>query len=145
MNKLSQRKIYEKLKSLNEYILYLNQLKKEIKNEKQFLKDFRYFTSAERCLQLCCQIIIDCLDLIIIEQGLEKPEDRREIVSIIYNAGIISENLASKLEDIAGFRNILVHEYGKIDREKVYKYLKERADDFQLFKKEILKWLKSKN
>ncbi len=145
MSKSSSRKIYEKLRLMDEHISYLTQLKKEIKSQKQFLENFRFFTSAERSLQLCCQIIIDCLDLIIIEQGLDKPEDRQEIISIVYNAGIISENLATKLEGIPGFRNILVHEYGKIDRKRVYRYLMERTNDFQTFKKEILNWLKSKD
>lgn len=144
MTKLSRQKIYEKLKLLDDYISYLAHLKKEIKSEKQFVEDFRLFTSVERCLQLCCQAIIDCLDLIIIEQGLEKPEDRREIVSVVYNAKIISENLSSKLEGISGFRNILVHEYGKIDRKKVYQYFSQKLGDFKIFKKEILSWLKDK-
>jgi len=72
-------------------------------------------------LQLSCQVIIDTLDLIIIEENLEKPESRMEQISLLYNAKIISGNLASKLEDMVKFRNILVHEYGEIDREKVYK------------------------
>lgn len=144
MTRITRQKILEKLHLLDEYLEYLSQLRKEIKSEKEFLKDFHLFGPVERYLQLSSQVIIDCLDLIIIEQGLEKPEDRREIISIIYNAGIISENLAEKLGDISGFRNILVHEYGKIDRKKVYKYLTERIDDFQIFKKEIMKWLKSK-
>lgn len=144
MTEFTREKILEKLRLLDEYLKNLYQLRKEIKSEKEFLKDFHFFGTVERYLQLSCQVIIDCLDLIIIEKGLEKPEDRHEVISVVYNAGIISEDLTSKLEGIPGFRNILVHEYGKIDRKRVYKYLREKIDDFEIFKKQILKWLKGR-
>jgi len=100
---------------------------------------------AERYLQLSCQVLLDTLNLVIIEEAWEKPEDNQEAVSILFGKKIISENLASSLEGIAGFRNILVHEYGKIDRRRVYQYLLEKLELFQVFKKEILNWLKNKS
>ena len=63
----------------------------------------------------------------------------------LFRKKIISENLTSRLEGIAGFRNILVHEYGDIDRRRVYQYLLEKLELFNAFKKEILNWLKSKS
>jgi len=144
MTQDTKQKIFEKLQLLDGYFSYLEKLKNEIKNEKEFLKDFHFFGLAERYLQLSIQVIIDILDLIIIEEALEKPENRQEQVSLVFNQGIISEDLASRLDGIVGFRNILVHEYGKIDRKRVYQYLMEKTNDFQIFKKEILKWLKSK-
>jgi len=44
---------------------------------------------------------------------------------------------------LTGFRNILVHEYGKIDRKKVYQYLTERLEDIENFREEILEYLKN--
>lgn len=58
------------------------------------------------------------------------------------NNKILSEDLASRLDGTVGLRNILVHEYGKIDRKRVYKFLKEKIENFQIFKKEVLAWLK---
>ncbi|MFH1233728.1 MAG: DUF86 domain-containing protein [Patescibacteria group bacterium] len=144
MSKITLQKIFEKIQQLDEYLSYLEKLRKEIKNEKEFISNFHLFGLAERYLQLSCQIIIDVLDLIIIEEKIEKPEERRETVSLLFNKKILSKNLAPRLEGLLGFRNILVHEYGKIDRKKVYEYLIERAEDFKIFKKEILKWLKFK-
>lgn len=139
---ITRQKISEKLRLLDEYFDYLDKLEKEVKNEKEFLRDFHFFGLAERYLQLSSQAIIDILNLIIIEEGIEKPEDSREIISLLYNNKIISGKLAKKLEGIVGFRNILVHEYGKIDRKRVYQYLKKEIEDFKVFKKEILNWLK---
>jgi len=142
MTEIARQKIFEKLQLLDEHFAYLEKLKTEIQDEEQFLSDFHIFASTERYLQLSYQAIIDILDLIIIEQGIEKPEDRKEIVSLLYNKGILSEDLAYRLYGSIGFRNILVHDYGKIDKKMVYKYLMEKTDDFQVFKREILSWLK---
>jgi len=142
MTKITRQKIFEKIQQLDEYLSNLKQLKNEIKDEKEFLEDFHFHGLAERYLQLTCQIIIDTLNLIIIEEEIQKPENSREIISLLFSKDIISKNLASRLEGIVGFRNILVYEYGKIDRKRVYQYLMERLEDFEIFKKEILNWLK---
>jgi uncharacterized protein YutE (UPF0331/DUF86 family) len=142
MTKLTRQKIFEKLHLLERYLDYLKKIKKEVKSREEFLKDFHLFGLAERYLQLACQTIIDTLDLIIIEEDIEKPESRMEQISLLCNHKIISGSLASKLEDIVKFRNIIVHEYGEIDRKKVYKNFISKIEDFEIFKKEILNWLK---
>jgi len=141
MTELTRQKIFEKFQSLDRYLLYLKKLGKEIKNKKEFLENFRLFGLAERYLQLSCQVIIDSLDLIVIEEGFKKPENRKEQISLLHSHKIISKNLIGKLEDIVKFRNILVHEYGEIDQKKVYENLFSKIKDFELFKKEILQWL----
>lgn len=145
MSEITQQKIFEKLQQLDEYLSNLMKLKKEIKSPEEFLEDFHLYGLAERYLQLSCQVVLDILYLVIIEEEWEKPEDNQEAVSILFGKKIISENLASSLEGIAGFRNILVHEYGKIDRRRVYQYLLEKLELFKVFKKEILNWLEKKN
>lgn len=144
MTKITQERIFEKLQQLEEYISYLEKLKREIKDEKEFLSDFHFFGATERYLQLSLQVIIDILDLIIIEEAIEKPEERKETILLLFNKGILSEDLASRLNGFIGLRNILVHEYGEIDKKRVYVYLIEKLEDFQIFRKEILKWLELK-
>ena len=145
MTKITSQKILEKVRNLDEYLNYLNSLKEEAKSEENFVGDFHLFGLTERYLQLSIQVIVDILNLVIIEEGLEKPDESQEIISLLFNYGVISENLASRLAGIVGFRNILVHEYGKIDRKRIYQYLTHHLGDLSDFKKEILKWLKEKN
>lgn len=141
MTKITRKKIFEKIQKLDEYLSYLKQIKKETKSEKAFLDDFHLHGLAERYLQLSCQAIIDTLNLVIIEEGMEKPETGHEIISSLFNNDIISRNLYSRLKGLVGFRNILVHEYDKIDHKRVYQYLMERLEDMDVFKKEILSLL----
>lgn len=144
MSNLTRQKILEKLENFNEYLDYLNQLKKEIKNEKSFISDFHLFGNTERYLQLCIQIIMDACQLIIIDLDLTRPDDNYEAVSVLYGKKVFSGSLASEITKMIGLRNILVHEYGKIDRKKIYKVLKENLDDLKLFQKAVVKYVNSK-
>jgi len=44
---------------------------------------------------------------------------------------------------MTGLRNILIHEYLKIDLDKLFDYLKDRLEDFVLFIKYIREYQKS--
>ena len=142
VNRVTEDKIISKFQRLDEYLANLAQLRKEIKSEKNFLEDFHLYGLTERYLQLSCQIVLDVVDLLVIGEGFKKPADRSELISLLFNRNIISEKTASKLQGISGFRNILVHEYGEIDRKKVYEVLQSQTKDLKEFKKEILKLIK---
>ena len=143
MTKITRQKIIEKIQRLDEYLSYLKRLKEEIKSEKEFLDDFHFHGLVERYLQLSCQVVIDTLNLLIIEKDLAKPESGQEVVSFLFKKSIISQDLFSRLEGVGGFRNILVHEYGRINHKKVYQYLMEKLEDFEVFKKEILRLIRN--
>lgn len=142
MTSFSKQKILEKLENFKESLNYLYQLQEEVKNEKVFLSDFHLFGNAERYLQLSIQAIIDISHLIIIDLELNRPEDNYEAISIIFENKVISGELAQKITKMIGLRNILVHEYGKIDRKKIYKILKNQLSDLEEFRKQIIKFLK---
>lgn len=52
----------------------------------------------------------------------------------------MEDNLAQQIKPMAGFRNILVHEYLKIDRKRVYEYT-SKIEDFRKFERYILEFL----
>lgn len=123
---------------------YLYQLQEEAEDEKMFLTDFHLFGSTERYLQLSIQAIIDISHLIIIDLELRRPQDNYETISILFEKKVISEDLAQSLTKMLGLRNILVHEYGKIDRKLVYEILQNRLGDLEDFKKQIINFIKNK-
>lgn len=141
MSKLTFNKIIAKLGRLDEYLKYLASIQKV--NKKSFLSDYHFYGLAERYLQLAIEVILDAGKLIIISGNLRRPEDNQDIFVVLRENKIISQKLVEKLTGIAGFRNILVHDYEKIDREIVYQKLQKNLSDFKNFKKEILKFLKS--
>lgn len=52
---------------------------------------------------------------------------------VLRREGIISEQLSKNLEDMAGFRNLLVHRYGDIDIEELRDILENDMDDVREF------------
>jgi uncharacterized protein YutE (UPF0331/DUF86 family) len=142
MTATTQQKIVEKLENFTEYLNYLHQLKQEAKTEASFLSDFHLFGNTERYLQLCIQIIIDTSHLVLIDLGANRPEDNYETISALFERNIISEDLADELTRMVGLRNILVHEYGKIDRKRIYAILRNELDDLEDFQKQIKNFLK---
>ncbi len=54
--------------------------------------------------------------------------------------GVISDALASRLQGLAGFRNLPVHEYAAVDPEKVRALLQTRLTDFTDFADAIESW-----
>lgn len=141
MTQLTRQKIFEKLENLKESLGYLQKLREETHSEEEFILDFHLFGNVERYLQLSIQSIIDIAHLVIIDLDLKRPDDNYEAVSLLYHQGVISEDLASKLTKMVGLRNILVHEYGKIDRKKIYEVLWTQLEDLEEFQRQLLTYL----
>lgn len=140
MSKIAFNKIVSKLERLDEYFGYLSEIKKISK--KSFINDYHFYGLAERYLQLSIEVVLDIGKLIIISNNLKKPEDNQDIFSVLRDNKVISEKTLNKLIGIANFRNILVHDYEKIDREIVYVKLKNNLADFKVFKREISLFLR---
>ena len=129
--------ITAKLLRLEEYLGYLRELTKYSK--KAFLSDHHIYGLAERYLQLCIEIIIDIGKLIIIDCSFPRPESNHEVFETLYEKKVISSTLFKRIRGIAGFRNILVHDYMKINRAIVHDSLKQGIKDFQDFSKAVTK------
>lgn len=129
--------IFAKLARLDEYVVYLKELKRY--SRVQFIQDHHIHGLAERYLQLSIEIVIDVSRLLLICFALERPENNHEAFELLYKNKLISKKLFEKIRNVAGFRNILVHDYMKIDHAIVYKALQGGVKDFGEFKKAVVK------
>lgn len=60
---------------------------------------------------------------------------------ILNQARLLSAPLSQKLSELAGFRNVLVHLYWKLDLEEIYKVLQEDLPTLKDFGKIVKKKL----
>lgn len=97
--------------------------------------------ACERLLQVSIESVIDICALIVSGLRLGLPAEENDLFEKLEQAGIISSQTLVKLKKMRGFRNILVHEYGRINDELVYNILKTQLNEFDEFKKEILKYI----
>jgi uncharacterized protein YutE (UPF0331/DUF86 family) len=95
---------------------------------------------AERNLQLAAQACIDIANHIVADRGFRTPQGYGDSFLVLMEEGIIPSDLAEKMKMIAGFRNILVHDYLIIDDKIVYNSLLN-LDDFSEFAGIIVKLL----
>lgn len=59
----------------------------------------------------------------------------------LYEKNVIEQGLNERLADMARFRNLLVHRYGKIDDRRLFKILNENIEDVHEFVVEVQRYL----
>ena len=84
-------------------------------SSKPFAEDFLRQDAISANLQRVCQWCIDLANLTIRKRKLGLPKDSAGSFVLLVEAGIIDENMGAQLKGMVGFRNILVHEYRKLD------------------------------
>lgn len=128
-----------RLKKLLEYI---DQLKTYIPTtKKELIEDADKRGAAERYLQLACEVVIDIANILNAEFRFRPADDAKESVKILGEVGVLDKAFANEFADMAGFRNILVHDYLVIDYEKVADILNNRLGDFERFAREVSRYL----
>ncbi|MBO9325704.1 MAG: DUF86 domain-containing protein [Roseiflexus sp.] len=65
------------------------------------------------------------------------PDSGRDAVLAVVRAGAISDDLGARLVRVAGFRNILVHQYMSIDYDHVYDMLQHELSAFEQFLNQV--------
>ena len=98
---------------------------------------------VERNLEVAAQCCIDICHRIITLEGARKPRDYREAIVRMGEIGVLPPEFATNLAPIAGFRNILIHEYLLIDWDEVYRNL-VNLDDLKRFVTLIRNWLRQR-
>ena len=92
-------------------------------------------------MEFAIENIIDITSIINSDLRLGTPESEESFVEILVDKGIITQNLAEKTRRMKGFRNIIVHRYGRIDDLLAYKILTEHMDDIYEFMESIERFL----
>jgi len=100
---------------------------------------------TERNLEVAIQAVLDIGNHIIAASGWRSPDRYADILDILAEQGVVPEALALDLRGMAQFRNILVHEYLRIDQRTVYDILQTKVDQFEQFACYVVGWLEEQN
>ena len=84
-------------------------------------------------LQRIAELTIDIANHLIKVRKLGLPRDSRESFSLLEQAGLIDTEMMRRLQGMVGFRNILVHEYQKMDMAIMVKVIEHHSRDLLLF------------
>jgi len=129
--------IETKISSIRKYLDILNDYKKY--SQEEIEKDTTLKGAVERYLYLAIQETISLAELLISVKNFTRPSSYSEAFDILREKKIISPELTKELIKMTGFRNILVHEYRKLDFGIVYNILQNKLKDIESFLKEVAK------
>jgi uncharacterized protein YutE (UPF0331/DUF86 family) len=124
------------MENLKIYVAQLNRLS-EFK-EDEFLSDMDKLGSAKYYLIVAIESCIDIANHIISTEGFRRPSDFADTFVVLFENGLIDKELKEPLQNMARFRNLLVHLYGKVDDKRVYSFLQVNLPDFNSFVQQIL-------
>lgn len=98
--------------------------------------------ASERLIQVSVEAVLDVCGLLVTGLRLGLPGDADDLFEKLARRGVISASTALTLKRMRGLRNLLVHEYGRVDDRVVFETVSRRLEDFQTFKAEVLGFLR---
>ena len=118
-----KERLMDKIKDIEVYVIELEDIIPL--DFETYISDNVKMAACERYFERIVEACVDLASLMIRYKKINIPEDDEKAFYVFSNNNIISINLAAKLREAKGMRNIIAHEYGKIDDELVFNSLKE--------------------
>ena len=134
---INEEIIKKKLNILREN---LEQIKEILKSSNVEIENNRVFLSAmERNFQLIVDAAVGINEHIISEENLQLPDDYFRTFLILGTASVLPLKFAEKIAPSVGLRNQIVHQYEKIDVDKMLKDIKENIHQYDEYMGLIIK------
>ena len=90
---------------------------------------YRLLLAIEAALALCYHVSARRLKRV--------PDDYAGCFACLADAGLVSTSLSTRLQQMARFRNLLVHVYWELDYGRVFDFLEHDLDDLRSFARAI--------
>jgi uncharacterized protein YutE (UPF0331/DUF86 family) len=127
-----------KLSRLQNYIDVLKTA--EDINWQKYRDDLRIKAFVERYLHLAIEELLDIANHFVSFYQWREPAGYRDLLLILTEHEILPREYLSVFQNMASFRNMLVHRYENIDDELVFGFFKKKLEDFDLFMTLIMDW-----
>jgi uncharacterized protein YutE (UPF0331/DUF86 family) len=88
----------------------------------------------------CIEACIDIAQHVCAAEGWGPPGDNGDAVALLGRHGVIDVALAGRVQRAVGFRNVLVHEYVRVDDAVVLQRLDDPGD-LERFARQVAAWL----
>ena len=121
----------EKLALLTEYLEDLNAEKQITLQELKDNKILRRY--VERTLQMAVESCLNIGSHIIADLKLREPEDYKDVMAVLCEAGYLPQERLDRFKRMAQFRNVVVHDYSRINPEILYGILQNNLADLHFF------------
>lgn len=100
--------------------------------------------ACERLLQISVEATVDACALLVAGLRLGLPAEEDDLFSKLAEAGVLTADMAERLRQMKGLRNILVHEYARVDDRIVFEVLRSGLGDLERFLAEVATHLRER-
>ena len=120
------------LEELRQALAVLSRYRRSVPRER-LLGDIDTQNMVLFALYRAVQACIDVGQHVIAERGLPVPSAYREVFRVLGDGGVLDPALTIRLERWGGFRNVIAHQYGALDLERVAGALYDDLQDLETF------------
>lgn len=107
----------------------------------QYRGDWKTQRIVERTLQMAIEMCVDIVNHVIADRGLRVPATYAEAFEVLGEAGLLDAARRDAMIRMSKFRNVIVHDYARVDPVIVVRILREHLEDFAQFKAAVLSWI----
>lgn len=108
-----------------------------------FETDFTHQDAALLNLQRACELSIDLANHLIKINKWELPASSRQTFQVLATQKVLSKELADELGKMVGLRNVVIHEYSKVNIKIVESVIHNHLDIFIQYQNHILNTIPS--
>ena len=101
----------------------------------EFRDSWLLCSMAERALQVTIEIVVDVAERIIALEGCGPVESAAAAIDKLVALGVLPD--AQPYREMVKFRNLIVHEYERVEPDLLYTLATRRLDDFRNFRQHI--------
>jgi uncharacterized protein YutE (UPF0331/DUF86 family) len=87
----------------------------------------------------CIEACVDIAQHLCASEGWGPPHDNGDAIALLGRHGVLHAELAARMQRAVGFRNVLVHEYVRVDDAVVLQRL-EDPSDLEQFVGQVADW-----
>ena len=131
------------LAKLDELDGYLGELRSIVPDSLEEYLKVEKRRACERLVQVSVEALIVVCALLVTGLRLGLPGEEDDLFEKLAARGVVSRPMADTLRRMKGLRNVLVHEYGRVNDALVFETVRTRLDDFSAFKREVLAFLRT--
>ena len=117
----------------------IKRAKEEFNNSDNFQSDYSAQDAAILNIVRACEQAIDLANHLVKLLDLGVPNNSSDAFEMLSRKRVIDDGLSQKLIKMTGFRNVMIHEYQKINLEIVVSVINKNLNDLLEFTNLILK------
>lgn len=124
--------IIRRITLLEEYLRDLREVA-ETTTLDEFRSDKIIQRYAERTLHMAIEACLDLANHVISFEGFREPTSNQDHFEVLWEQGLLEQELKDNLRRMGQFRNLLVHDYARVDPSIVFKIITKDLVDLREF------------